>query len=110
MTSPPKTLLRRIANILLVFPLALLVLAFNLLGQPGLAAVISAHVCLYSGFALAVVADRLARLPFQRMLVVYHNSIPIQEISQQDLDAQLYAWKSESGTPQWFYLDAGPDD
>lgn len=44
---------------------------------------------------------------FQRMLVVYHNSIPLVEISQQDLDAQQYDWKAESGTPQWFFIDSG---
>lgn len=71
MTVPPKNLARRIGDILLLFPIVLLFVAFNLLGQPGLRAIVCAHVCLYSGFAAAVVGDRLARRPFEKVLVVY---------------------------------------
>lgn len=71
MTRPPKSVPRRIADILLVFPIPLLVAAFNLPGQPGLTAIVCAHVCLYTGFGLAVVADRLARQPFERILLLY---------------------------------------
>lgn len=66
MKRQSKSLLRRIADILLVFPLVLLVVAFNLPGQPGLMAIVCAHVCLYTGFAMAVVADRLAQRPLSR--------------------------------------------
>lgn len=71
MTRRAKSLVRRIADILLVFVFVLLVVAFNLLGQPGLTAIVCAHVCLYTGFAMAVVADRLAQRPFESSLLVY---------------------------------------
>src|SRR3990167_3645675 len=44
---------------------------------------------------------------FKSILAVYHDSVPLLEISQQDLDMQYSNWKADEGTPWAFFVDAG---